>query len=48
MRKGFKKKAAAVLMAAAVLCTPVCADMAGYAQGPTNTTTQETNYTKEK
>ena len=41
MRKGFKKKAAAVLMAAAVLCTPVCADMAVYAKGPTYTAMQD-------
>ncbi len=47
MRKGFKKKAAAVLMAAAVLCTPVCADMAVYAKGPTYTAMQDTYYTKD-
>ena len=46
MRKGFKKTAA-VLMAAAVLFTPVSADMAVYAQGPTYTAMQDVYYTKD-
>ncbi|MDE6054619.1 MAG: SH3 domain-containing protein [Lachnospiraceae bacterium] len=46
MRKGFKKTAA-VLMAAAVLFTPVSTDMAVYAKGPTYTAMQDVYYTKD-
>lgn len=46
MRKGFKK-IAAVLMAVAVLFSPVCTDMMAYAKGPTYTAIQDVYYTKE-
>ena len=48
MRKGFKMKAAAVMLAAAVLCAPAAsADMVAYAKGPTYTAMKDTYYTKE-
>ena len=47
MRKDFKKKAVALMMAVAVLCTPVCTDMTTYAKGPTYTAMQDTYYTKD-
>lgn len=47
MRKGFKKKAAAVLAAVMVLFTSVNADMAAYAKGPTYTAMQDVYYTKD-
>lgn len=46
MRKGFKKTAA-VLMAAAVLLTPVSTDSVVYAKGPTYTALQDVYYTKD-
>lgn len=46
MRKGFQK-AAAVLMAAAVLLTPVSTDSVVYAKGPTYTALQDVYYTKD-
>lgn len=47
MRKYFKKIAAAVMVAAAVLFTSISADMAAYAKGPTYTAMQDVYYTKE-
>lgn len=47
MRNGFKKKAAALMMAAAVLFTPVGAKMEAYAKGPTFTAMQDVYYTKD-
>lgn len=47
MRKGFRKKAAAILMAAAVLFTSVSADRVIYAKGPTYTAMQDVFYTKD-
>ncbi|MFG6367295.1 MAG: SH3 domain-containing protein [Lachnospiraceae bacterium] len=47
MRKSLKKKAAAVLLAVAVLLTAVNVDMISYAKGPTYTAVQDVYYTKE-
>ena len=47
MRKGLRKKAAAVLMAVAVLLTAVNVDIVSYAKGPTYTAIQDVYYTKE-
>ncbi|MDE7477546.1 MAG: SH3 domain-containing protein [Lachnospiraceae bacterium] len=47
MRKGFRKKAVAIMMAAAVMFTSVSADMVTYAKGPTYTAMQDTYYTKD-
>lgn len=47
MRKGFKKKIAAVMMAATVLFTSASVDMAAYAKGPTYTAMQDIYYTKD-
>ncbi len=47
MRIGFRKKAAAILMSAAVLFTAVSADMVAYAKGPTYTAMQDVYYTKD-
>lgn len=47
MRKGLRKKAAAVLMAVAVLLTTVNVDIVSYAKGPTYTVIQDVYYTKE-
>lgn len=47
MRKGFRRKAAAVLAAVMVLFTSVNADMAAYAKGPTYTAMQDVYYTKD-
>ncbi len=48
MRKGFKMKAAAVMLAAAVLCAPAAsADMVAYAKGPAYTAMKDTYYTKD-
>lgn len=46
MRKGFRRTAA-VLMAAAVLFSPVCTDMTACAKGPTFTAIQDVYYTKD-
>ena len=46
MRKSFRKKAAAVMMAAAVLFTSVQTELAVYAKGPTYTAMQDVYYTK--
>lgn len=47
MRKSFRKKAAAVMMAAAVLFTSVQTELAVYAKGPTYTAMQDVYYTKD-
>lgn len=47
MRRRFKKGIAAVLAAAAVLCTAVNTDMTACAKGPTYTAVQDVYYTKE-
>ncbi|MDE7321993.1 MAG: SH3 domain-containing protein [Lachnospiraceae bacterium] len=47
MRIGFRKKAAAALMSAAVLLASVNADMVTYAKGPTYTAMQDVYYTKD-
>ncbi len=47
MRKSFRKKAAAVMMAAAMLFTSVQTELAAYAKGPTYTAMQDVYYTKD-
>ncbi len=46
MRRGFRKTAA-ILMAAAVLFSPVCTSAVAYAKGPTYTALQDVYYTKD-
>ena len=47
MRKSFRKKAAAVMMAAAMLFTSVQTELVAYAKGPTYTAMQDVYYTKD-